>query len=130
MVRSTLFRGVFQPKPGSKNENSRNCMRASEFYISNAVEFEYPNDLSIYQRLGVAKIQIFDEKSKISTHFVNFRKETGRTGARRFDIRNHRIFIIRKRLHLHPGAQSPAVTRTGRSAIWVAIWEFSKSRKT
>ena len=52
-----------------------------------------------------------------------------RTAPRRFEIRNLRILIIRKRLHLHPGAQTPAVTRTGCSAIWVAIWDFSKSRK-
>ena len=68
-------------------------MRASEFYISNVVESEYPNDFSIYARLGVAKIQIFDEMSEFSTHFINFRKETGRTAACRFGIRNHRVRI-------------------------------------
>ena len=72
MVRSTLFRGVFQPKSGSTNESSRNCMRALEFYISNVVESEYPNDFIIYARLGVAKIQMFDEMSDCFDTFHQF----------------------------------------------------------
>ena len=129
-MRSALFWGVLQPKSGSKNESSQNLLRALEVYISNVVESEYVNDFLICQRLGVAKIRIFDHVSSFLTHFIDFSEESGRTGARRFVIRNHHVRIYFPTFRLSPDPLNVRVTRGWCSTIFVAFLDFSKPRKT
>ena len=122
--------GVFGQNFGSKHESSQICMRALEFYISNLVESESINDFLIHQRLGVAKIRISAETSRLLKHFVDFHEESERTGARRFVIRNHRVRIYILAFSLFPEPLGVHVTGGWCPPILVVILEFPKSRKT
>ena len=129
MVRSTLFRGVFRQNPGSKYAKSQICTRALEFYISKYTESESTNGFVIRQELGASKIEIFDRNSRILVVFVVFRGESERTGSRRFDIRNLHVRIYPPASRLPSDLLRARVAGGWCSAILVAIFDFSKSRK-
>ena len=90
MVRSTLFRGVVEPKIGPKNESSRNFPSSIEIYISKHADSEYPTLMVGSVRSAALVIPFRLGFSDVRQVLLFFEEDPCRTGGFRIAIRNQR----------------------------------------